>query len=154
MTLDLQITLTLRGFSNLSKLPEDQFPPSFSPPTSLLRKGPSLFFNHFVLPILQPTDRPTVLLSSVTLSHSACFLPRLSDRPTDRRFHLSPVSPFLRLLTALCMNFTSSDSPTDRRTDRRTVGRSVGWNQPSEGPLYEFHLLPTHRRTDRPTDRP
>ena len=111
----------------------------------------TLFIWFANLPTNWPTDAPNFWC------HPLSFFDRPADRPTNRRSHLSPMSPFLRFPSAPCKNFTScqlSDGPTDRRTDRRAIGRSVWRNQPFEGPLYEFDFLPDLRRTDRPTDRP
>ena len=132
-----------RERNNLSKLPEDQFPPSFSPPTFL--SFHHLLINFFVRFTNPPTtDWPTVLFSLNWL----VYFPALStDRPTNRRSHLSPVSPSLRPLTAPSQ---ISDVPTDRPT----VGQSVWWNQLSEEPHIWISLTPrppTDRRTDGPT---
>lgn len=115
-----------RGFSNLSKLPEDQFPPSFPPPTSLLRKGPSLFFNRFVLPVYQFFNQPTDRRSCSLVSLSLILLVSFPDFPTDR-----PTVSFVTIVT-FSQTFNSflyefhllrqSDRPTDRPSDRRSVG--------------------------------
>jgi len=107
-------------------------------------------------PILWPTDRPTVLLSSVTLSHSACLLPRSSDRPTNRRFHLSPASPSLTFDSSLYKfpllpDLRQSDRPTDRPSDRRSVGVEISAVWGSSVWVLPPPKSPTNRSTDGPT---
>ena len=111
-----------RGFVNLSKLPENQFPPSFWPPTSLLLKRTFIIFQSLCLsglPISRATDWPTLLISSAILSHSP------TDRPTDGPFchqcHLFPDfwQPLVRILR-------HPGSLTVRPTDKPTIELSVG----------------------------
>ena len=137
---------------SLSKLPEDQFPPSFWPPTSLSLHYLSI--NLYVRFTNPPTNRPT---DGPVFSHLACLLPRSSDRPTNRRSHLSPASPSLRPLTEplyeflLLPDLRRSDRPTDRPSDRRSVGvvESTVWGTPYLNFTYsQTSDGPTDRRTD------
>ena len=51
----------------------------------------------------------------------------------------------------ICRLKRARDIRTEVRTDWRTDEPTEWRNQPSDGPLYEFHLLPNLRRTDGPT---
>ena len=79
------------------------------------------------LPIFWLTDQPMVLFFSVTVSHSACFLPQSSYQRTNQQSHLLPVSRSFRRLTALCMTFTFFQiSESDRRMDQPLHRQLVG----------------------------
>ena len=142
----------MRERGSLSKLPEDQFPPSFWPPTSLSLHYLSInLYVHFTNP---PTSRPT---DGPVFSHSLILLIHLFNHKTDRpidsslcyQCHL--LSGFWQL--PVCISPPPS-SPTVRPTDEPTVGPSVGRRGGISHPRVPFMSFTSSQTSNGPTERP